>query len=135
VPIVMSNDGRRWACGLIQQAMTSLSLGLFANNFTPTPANILSDFVPPSFSGYSPVRFGVWGGIYVNPLGNAETDYPAVVFRVGPGGGSDTIYGYYVFDAFGFVIWSERNPAGGVLMSKPGDMYPLTPRFEAGALA
>ena len=134
MPIVLSNDGRRWAASILTLNARGLLLGLFVNDFVPTPDNVLLDFTLATFSDYSPFAFDAWGAVFLNDQGDAESDYPAVIFRVGPGGGSDTVYGYLVYDNAGFVLWSEVNPAGGVLMNQPGDVYPVNPRFSAGAL-
>lgn len=132
--IVLSNDGRRWACSNLVLLARGLSLGLFVNNFTPEPANVLSDFTPASFDGYAPFTFGLWGETFLNSEGNAESDYPSLSWLVGPGGGVDTVYGYYVFDAQGYVLWSERDPRNGIAMKLPGQRYIVVPRFMAGAL-
>lgn len=132
--IVLSNDGRRWACSNLVLLARGLRLGLFVNDLVPQPSNVLSDFTAATFDSYAPKVFGLWGETFLNTAGNAESDYPLCSWLVGSGGGVDTVYGYYVFDAQGFVLWSERDPRNGVPMNRPGDRYLLVPRFMAGAL-
>jgi hypothetical protein len=135
VPIVMSNDGRRWAASILTLNAAGFRLGLFANDFVPTPDNVLSDFVAPTYDGYAPVALGAWGAVFLNLYGDGQATYQPIIFRVGPAGGGDTVYGYLVFNLAGFVLWSELNPAGGVQMARAGDVFPILPQFSAGALA
>lgn len=132
--MVVTQDGRRWACALCQTALQGCSLSLFANDYTPLVNSVRTDFIEPTWDLYAPLLLGPWGTVFLNPDDNGETDYPIVEFTVGPLGGSATIYGYFVVNPAGYVIFAERNPAGGVLVSGYGDKFPLLPRFQAGQL-
>jgi hypothetical protein len=134
VAIVLSNDGRRGSLGYLLPWLRGLKLRLYVNNVIPLVSFVRSDFVEATFDTYAALLLNNWGAVYLNGLGDAQVDAPLKVFTVGAGGGSDTVYGYYVTDGFGYAIWGERVPGGGVPMILPGSTFPIIPRFAAGAL-
>jgi len=134
MPMVLTQDGFRWACATLVRDLTGAFLCLFVNDVEPTVNSVLSDFLQPTFTNYAPVPFSPWPATFINPAGNAESDYPTVRFVMGSPAFPVNIYGYMVVDINGFVLWAERDPSAPVLLAHPGDFYPVVPRFQAGLL-
>jgi len=135
MPIVITQDGRRWAVGNLTRIAQGYALKLFVNDVVPTPLFTASSFVEASFDGYSPLLLPAGSGAFIDLNGNATVTWPGMVFTVGPAGGSDTVYGYFVVGIGGILLWAERSPGSGTRMEFPGDVFPLVPSFSAGALA
>lgn len=134
MPIVMTRDGRRGALGTLLPWLRTLYVNLFANDYIPVAASLPSDFLTPTFDGYRPLPFGVWSGTFLDQAGNAQVNGAPLLWTVGPLGGSDLIFGYWVSDQNGYAIWAERNLSGANPMIVPGTQYPLLPNFSAGQL-
>lgn len=133
--IVLSEDGRRGVLGVLRQFwLPTLTYRLFSNDYVPTILSVPSDFTSPTFDFYLPQLPKNWTGVYTSPEATARTTADPLIWMVGPMGGADTIYGYWVTDSFGYVVFSERNPAGGLPMILPGARYPILPRFDVGTL-
>lgn len=134
-PLVLSLDGRRWACSVLTDAAYGFELGLFVNNIVLVPATRLGDLVMASFDGYHPFLLASWQGVFINPQGDAQANYTPLAFVVGAAGGNDTVYGYAVYNDAGYLLWSQLGPPGGVSMRNPGDRYPILLRLATGILA
>jgi len=135
MPLVLVNDGRRWACSLLTTAGATLILHLFTNDYIPVPGSVRVNFAEATFLGYAPVALGIANDVILNPQGNAQAYWPQKNFRCTAPGGAQTVYGYFVTTTLGVVLWAERNPAGGVVIQNAGDVFPVTPTLAVGALA
>lgn len=132
--IVTSEDGRRGILGILIAWLNTLTINLYTNDFTPEILSVPTDFDVPTYDQYAPIKLANWAGVYWSEQGTARTQADPVVFRVGPLGGLDTIYGYWVTDQFGHFVWGERNPAGPLPMMRAGERYPINPRYDIGTL-
>lgn len=132
--IVFVVNGRRAILGAWMGDMNTFLLRLFKNDYTPLITSVVGDFVEADFAGYAEVALTAWGAIFTNANNQAETDEEVNVFTKEAGGSANTIYGYYVTDSSGVLMWAERNPAGGQVMSATGDTYSVLPRFMEGTL-
>lgn len=97
-------------------------LHLFINNFRPTPAAVITDFVEASFPGYLPVALGgSWSAPTVVQLGVAEMRSGPARFRgIGPGF-DQPCYGWWI-DDLDHVLACRRFDA-------PATLGPSVPDF------
>lgn len=110
--------------------LNELYLRLYKNDFVPDRYSEIDDFVEADFTGYAAVGFIDWGDPFLNVHDDAEVDHDPIVFEQT---GTDTtcdVYGYYVTDGAGEVLWfAERNPAGANHMDTTGKTYTVIPKF------
>ncbi len=81
---------------LAVQPLATLIYGLIGNQFTPSQETVLSDIVPPDWTGYEPVTITSWVAPYKN-LQNETVISPTTVpaFNCSANGGTmQTAYGY-----------------------------------------
>jgi len=102
-----------------QTNVSSLSLRLFSNNGTITDATTDAELTEVSSgNGYSPIALtgSSWS---INPTGSTLS-YPQQTWTfTGPKG---NVYGYYVTNASGTVLWAEKFPTGPYNVQNNGDI-------------
>ncbi len=77
------------------------TLRLFKNNFTPTPANVLSDFTQADFVGYAGQSLnGVFAAQTKITDGEYQTQAASQTFAFSSGS-AQTVYGWYIDDGVG----------------------------------
>jgi hypothetical protein len=91
----MSDHLTRWLGG-----GNTLLVHLFKNNFTPTPFNVLADYVEvlvADFPGYAPIAITPSGTPFLNGAGNAQAVFSDPLFQPSSAPVSPvTVYGYFV---------------------------------------
>lgn len=106
------------------------TLKLFKNDHVPASDDVNADYTEANFSGYASVALGDWNAAFLNTDDKGEIDADPASFVHNGGGTSNTIYGAYVVDNAGDVIYAERFDAPRV-MSANGDTIPYTARLTA----
>lgn len=106
------------------------TLRLFQNNHTPTVTDINANYTEATFNGYAAVALGIWNAAFINGSAQGEIDAPAVTFTHTVGATTNTIYGAYVTDNAGDVIYAEKFTAP-IIMASNGDSFTYTPKFTA----
>lgn len=98
-------------------------MGLYTNNFTPTPATLLTDFVEPTYPGYARQPMTV-NPLKIDALGNYIQDYQSVHFQpTGVWVGAVPCIGYFVtFTVGGTTVWLYAEPfAAPINLVQPTD--------------
>jgi len=103
-------------------------LRLYSNNHTPTDADVVGDYTECTFPGYAPINMNVWTSAVLNADDKAEIEEPIQTFTAGAIVTPQDVYGIYVTDAGGDLVYAELNPAGVVVMSVAGQTYSYLPR-------
>lgn len=87
----------------------ALHVRLFKNNLTPTPDNVVGDFTESTFTGYAAISFGSLGadGWTDTPIYQWAKTAGTYTFN-GTGGVNENVYGYYVTDGGGNLLFSHR---------------------------
>ncbi len=98
-----------------------LKLKLYANNYTPGPSSVIASFTEVSGGGYTAIDLLTADWIYtaagITPV-VARQAMKTFSFT-GATGGSGAVYGYYVTNVAGSVLyWAE---------ALPGTVVPFTP--------
>lgn len=108
------------------------NLRLFKNNHVPAVTDGNGDYTQADFSGYAAVALGTWNAAFVNADGRGEIDADLATFTHNGGGTSNTVYGAYVTDNAGDIVYAERFDAPRVMASN-GDAINYTPRVTAAS--
>jgi len=108
-----------------------LTLRLFTNDVVPAQTGI--SYTEAAGGGYAakPLANGSWT---VNPANDpSDAVYAQQVFTfTGTLTTNPTVYGYYVTDADGTILWAERLTAP-FTPANSGDHIDITPKFQASS--
>ena len=113
-----------------------LRIKLFQNDYVPTTADTLANYVEATFPGYSFQNLNLtWTvqGAVGHVAGIIEK---AHAFTRNASGAAQLIYGYMVTDASGNnLYYAERDPAAPISLANNGDSYTITPRVTVQDLS
>jgi hypothetical protein len=84
------------------------TLKLFKNDHTPAVDDVNADYTEADFSGYASFALGNWNAAFLNPDDKGEIDATAHEFAHNGGATGNTIYGVYVVNNAGNVVYAER---------------------------
>ncbi len=108
--------------------LTGCHVRLYKNNYTPVDATVVGDLTAADFQGYSQANLASPAAA-TTVSNKAVTSWDQVTYTKGAGGTGNSIYGYYVVDSAGNLLWAERDPAAPVDMSVDGNQYKVTPKL------
>lgn len=101
---------------------------LFSNNFTVIDATVLGDFTEATYTGYAAQTLAGGAVAGSNTAGRATASWTQQSYTC-TGGSSQTIYGYYIVDSTGAILYFAENFATPVVLSNGGAPLLLTPRL------
>lgn len=101
---------------------------LFQNNHTPADGDTVADYTECTFSGYLVKTLLAWSAA-ATVSGRAEITEALQTWGHTGGATGNNVYGYYITDFAGNLLWAELDPAGPVLMDSSGQTYSVLPRF------
>ena len=108
----------------------SLTLKLFATNVTPTDASTAGSFTEAAGGGYAAKTLTNGSWTESNVGGIEQVAYAAQTFTfTGALTANPTIYGYYVVDADGVLVYAEAQAS--FTPANNGDNITITPTFQA----
>lgn len=110
-----------------QEYLSTLTLHLYTNDYTPTTTSEVDDFEEATFEGYEEELIDTWGTAYLNPDNIAEIDADVYTFTVTSLAILESVYGYYITDPEDNVISAERRPGPPVAMNVIGKSYYVRP--------
>lgn len=104
-----------------------LSLRLYTNDKTPEEDDTVSDYTEASGYGYSSITLtGANWDFATDVDGNSTATYNSVqTFTFS--GGPVTLYGYYVTDIGGNLLWAQRFSVNAVAIPAGGGDLDITP--------
>ncbi len=108
----------------------NLTLKLFTNDYTPVQTSVAGSFTEASGGGYAAKT--LTNGSWTVTVGNDPSDavYAEQTFTfTGALSGSATVYGYFVVDADGTLVWAERF-SSSFQPANNGDTIKITPIFQ-----
>lgn len=107
-------------------AATTLTLRLFSNNYTPIAGTTESNVTEVAGAGYAGIALTAASWV-TTPGSPTSSAYPEQTFTfTGATDSPGTIYGYYVTNAAGKLLWAERLAASFTPASN-GDTVKVTP--------
>lgn len=108
-----------------------LKVGLFLADRDPGDADTVADYqaMEASFPGYARQNLVSWTPalLIVDEFARTEADF--VTWVRGMGAGSQTIFGYFVVDPGGGLLWAENRPFAPMVMDTVGQTLTFMPRF------
>lgn len=97
--------------------------------FTPTPGSNPATFVEADYTGYGSQPIAAWGPPHLDDQGQARVDSGTLMNFIPTGTTiSNTIYGYWIIDAAGNLVYAERF-ANAVVLSSPATPLSFVPGF------
>lgn len=110
---------------VIAALLNGASLCLYNTNHTPTPTDTASTFnaIEATFGGYARITLNSWSAAFLNASNAAETDELVRVFTATGAGLPQSIFGVYVLDAGGNLLYAELIPTGPVVLSAAGQHF------------
>ena len=105
-------------------------LKLFANDRVPLVTDTEANYTEATFSGYPGSTAITWSAAFVNGSAKGEIDGDPVDFTNSTGAVGNTIYGAYVVDGSGKLIYADRFGAPFV-MTAAGATFSYTPVVTA----
>ena len=107
----------------------NLTLKLFATNVTPADTDVAGTYTVAAGGGYADKTLAAASWTESNVGGIEQVAYADQVFTfTGPLTTNVTIYGYYVLDAAGVLIYAETGTA--FTPANNGDTYTVKPKFQ-----
>ena len=110
---------------------TTCELHLFTNNVTIDDSfQDASGLTEATFDGYAPAALdlsGFSGPVVTGHVATVTAPAP-IEFDAGAGGPTETIYGYWVEDTSGAMLWAESFAAGQAVA--PLGIYKITPSLK-----
>ena len=127
--LVFVNDGLERALEvLITEMEAGWELGLYKNDWTPAQGDDIGDVTACDFSGYTGLEPLANFSAPVQDGTRWKTEADPIVQSHNGGGTSNLVYGYYVVNGSGVLMYAERDPSGPRLMAGSGDVYTVIPR-------
>ncbi len=112
---------------------TGGKIGLFTNNFTPTPDTKLADLVEATFTGYAQVAIGTLSSPYIDPASNQEViDGANATFIAAAGMTPTVIYGAFIVDTAGTALLGVEKFAAPVNLTEAGQGISYVPTLSSG---
>lgn len=127
--IKIPNSGEVLVLQALVSYLNTLTLHLYQNDVTPTDAWTIASVVEATFPGYAAVVPGTFGAAFTNSANQAESDAALVTFTSTGASPANTIFGYYLTNPAGALVYAERNPLGGQLIDAAGQSYPVLLKF------
>ena len=108
----------------------NLTLKLFATDVTPADTDVAGTYTEATGGGYAalPLTNGSWTVTVGNDPSDAVYAQQTFTFT-GALTTNPTVYGYFVVDADGTLVWAERLTAA-FTPANNGDNIKITPKFQ-----
>jgi hypothetical protein len=105
----------------------NLTLKLFTNNVTPATTTVVGDLTEAAGGGYGAITLTAGSWTVSTSSTPRQATYAQQTFTfTGALTGAATIYGYYIIDADGVLVYAEK--AGSTFApATNGDTYKVTP--------
>ena len=126
--LVVCNDGDiAFLDDVANGSLMGAFLRLYVNAHTPVEGDTVAAYTEATYPGYAGVSMLGWSSAYLNVGGKAQVDHAMVTFTAGLIVTPEDVYGIYVTDGAGNLLYAEEDPAGPVNINTPGQTYTYTP--------
>lgn len=110
-------------------APSNLTLKLYKSNTTPGEADTAATYTEADFTGYSAAS--LTGSSWTVTTGAPSyASYAQQTFTSSATQSAQSIYGYFVVNAAGTLMWAEKFTDGPYSISNNGDAVKVTPYIE-----
>jgi hypothetical protein len=107
---------------------STLTIKLFKSNTTPAAGDTAGTYTEADFPGYASQTITTWGAATI-ASSVATSTAEQKTFTRSSTGTVQNIYGYFVLDSGGNLLWAERDPSAPIALTNSGDAYLVTPKF------
>jgi hypothetical protein len=114
---------------IITSSLSTAILRSYSNNHVPADGDVAATYTENTYPGYAGIALNAWSIPALDGSNKASTNMPSQVWTGGAIITPQNIYGVYVTDAGGNLLYAELNPAGVVSMAVAGQTYAYTPVF------
>lgn len=114
----------------VGELLSTYTYRLFTNDFTPVPGQIAANFTEAAWPGYAGKPANNWLPAAVDD-NVGRINHPVLAWIRNGAGGNVDVYGYYVTNNLGEVVYAERRAGGAVTIPQDG-AYVVEPTFYAG---
>jgi len=127
--IVLANSGKTRLLDQKVLLLNNCTIRLFQNNHTPGAGDLATDYIEATFAGYGAGKLLDFAASSINAGGKAQANATAKTWTATGPSPSNVIYGYYVTDGTGALIYAEAAPGGGFTVNAAGMAYTVQPSF------
>lgn len=127
--LVLTRGGSLLLLGAQQAYLQTLTLRLFKNDHPPVETDDVFAFDEATFTGYAAVPTTGWGMPALDAAFRAQIVEVLHTFACTGPAVPNTIFGYYLTDPAGRLVWAEYGPPGGQIMDGVGKVYLVQPRL------
>lgn len=125
MPLVIATQGLLELLNVKRPLQNTWVCRLFQNNIVPVAGTQIAAFQQATFQGYVAKAINFANFPAIQPNGKALMTSQLITWTPTGVAVQNTIFGYYVTDAANTVLYySERNPAGGIIVGQ--DLSPFT---------
>lgn len=110
---------------------TSLILQLYTNDLTPVDTSTDLSFTSATATSYAPATLSPnsWG--IGTTSGTSSALYNSgITFTFGTAAATQNVYGYYVTDQAGALLWAERFPGAPFALPQSGGEIAIRPQVQ-----
>lgn len=116
---------------IIFAVLGNSALCLFKNNYTPLHTSAIGDFTEADFDGYARIVLTGWPAAALDGNNKASTFLAYQTFTKAGAITANDIYGAFVLDFAGNLLYAERFASGPFTLSVPGQKLLYQPVFTA----
>lgn len=109
--------------------LNTLTLRLFQNNHVPAQGDTAASYTQANFTGYAAIPLTAWGNAFLNAASDGEIDETNRMFTQTGAAVTCNVFGYYITDGFGNLIYAERSALAPFNMNAAGLVYAVLPRI------
>lgn len=110
--LVLVNNGRTTLANQLRTYFNANTyLKLFQNNHTPVRGDTAASYTEATFGGYAQITLNSWGAASLTADFHALLTEIVRTFVCTGAPFTNTIYGYYIVDGGGNLLWAELAPA------------------------
>lgn len=116
---------------IIDNILQGATLHAFVANHTPVAADTAATYnaIEAAFGGYAAITLNLWSAAFTNVSDVAQTIEAVRTWTTTGAGLPTTVFGIYVLDSGGQLVYAELNPAGGVTLTAAAQIFSYIPIF------
>lgn len=127
--LVIVNNGRTTLLSQLRTWFNSNTfLKLFINNHTPVRGDVAADYTEATFGGYAQYTLSSWGAPALTADFHALITEIVRTFVCTGAPFTNVVFGYYVVDGGGALLWAELAPAS-FAVDAINKAYTVIPQF------
>lgn len=107
----------------MQPWLNTLTCRLYQNDHVPAFGDTVSDYEEADFGGYEGLPTDDWNDPFASGEGKGEITHPTLRWEMDSEFPQCQVFGYYITNDDGELVWAERRPGGPITMNFPGKPF------------